>query len=145
MKKHFIDPSSSKVARKKRSQAGDMLIEALVAMGLVGVIAMGPAYVASRSAVAQRQAQYQTQAVMQLKNLIKRNGADLCTMSPTPAIVIGTTSLTPTVTCTATTSSPITVGGVAVDITGTEVAQSVRLAVSNQPLFGGAGTIVVAQ
>ena len=122
-----------------------MLIESIVAMGLVGIIAMGPAYVASRSAVAQRQAQHQTQAVMQLKNLIKNNGADLCTVSPAPAIAVGSTSLTATVTCEATTASAITVGGVAVDLTGTEVAKSVRLAVSNQSLFGGSGTIVVSQ
>lgn len=126
-------------------QTGDMLIEALVAMALVGVIAMGPAYVASRSAVAQRQAQFQTQAVTQLKALIKANGADLCTLNPAPSIAVGSTQLTATVTCVATSASAITVAGVAVDISGTEVAQSAQLAVTSQALFGGAGTIVVSQ
>lgn len=147
----------------RRQQAGDALLDALIAMLLAMVIGLGPVYVASRGAVAQRQASYQNMAVVEMRKLLAAQGpASLC--GTTPQITVKTTdaattilNLPVTVTCTTRPASGITIGGQAVDPTSSGSAQTVSLSVSSstnddddnstgsKAKFGGGGIITITQ
>lgn len=137
MTKHFI-----KRGTRRSRQVGDMLLEAMVAMGVVGIIATGPAYITSRAAVSQTQTNAHAQAVEQLRGLLHDQGNALCTTAPGP-ISVTNQSLAITVNCSALTTSAITVNGQAVVLTSA-VAQKVALSVTSD-VFGGSGTIVVSE
>ncbi len=124
-------------------QVGDMLLEAMVAMGVVGIIATGPAYITSRAAVSQTQTNAHAQAVEQLRDLLHNQGNALCASAPGP-ISVANQSLTVSVTCGALSASTITVGGQAVDLSASNAANTVALSVTSD-VFGGSGTIVVSE
>ena len=134
----------------RRQQAGDALLDALIAMLLAMVIGLGPVYVASRGAVAQRQASYQNMAVVEMRKLLAAQGPALCgtaptiTVSSTAIIPVSVMSLSVTVSCTTRASTGITIGGQAIDPTGTGSAQTVSLSVTSSAMFGGGGTIAIA-
>lgn len=138
MTKRFI-----KRGTRRSRQIGDMLLEAMVAMGVVGIIATGPAYITSRAAVSQTQTNAHAQAAEQLRGLLHDQGHALCTTAPGP-ISVTNQSLTVTVNCSALTTSAITVNGQAVVLTSA-IAQKVALSVTSADLFGGSGTIVVSE
>ena len=140
MPKRFIDRTA-----KRSRQIGDMLLESMVAMGVAGVIAAGPAYIASRAAVSQTQTNMHAQAIIQLRNLLQTQGSAVC-FGTAPVVTVGVTNLTVTPTCTSLSgSSTITVAGKAVDLTGTSIEKSVSLSVTSAALFGGNGTVVLSQ
>lgn len=145
MRELCIKHINNKPGASRFQQTGDMLLESIVALGIVGIVAMGPAYIASRSAVAQRHAQFHAQAVSQLKSILKTNGASLCDASPAPSISVASTTLATSVTCSDLSAGGITVNGVDVVTAGTPIEKSVQIAVTSQTLFGGYGTIVVSQ
>lgn len=62
----------------RRQQAGDALLDALIAMLLASVVGLGPVYVASRGAVAKAQAAYQNMAVVEMRKLLAVHGSALC-------------------------------------------------------------------
>lgn len=136
--------SINRTGRRSR-QIGDMLLESIVAMGMVGIIAAGPAYITSRASVSQTQSNMHAQAVMQLRNLLQTQGSVMCTGTIAP-ITVGVTSLAVTPTCTVLGGgAAITIAGQAVDLDGTTIEKSVSLSVTSAALFGGSGTIVVSQ
>lgn len=104
--RHSIKP----ITLHRRKQAGDALLDALIAMVLASVVGLGPVYVASRGAVAQTQAAYQNMAVVEMRKLLAAQGPALCGTTPTITVnkvdaTAGTTTavinqLPVTVTCT---------------------------------------------
>jgi len=121
-------------------QIGDMLLESMVAMAVVGIIASGPAYIMSRATVSHGQSNAHAQAATQLRNLLQEHGNDLCTTAPAPITVNGV-SLTVTVTCAPLSADTIKVGGEVV-VLSTAVANSVVLSVESA-IFGGNQKIVI--
>lgn len=127
-----------------RKQTGDMLIESIVALGIVGIIAVGPAYVTSRTSVSQFQNNMHAQVVGKMRNLLHDSGSSLCVNAP-PPITLADKTLDIQVTCSPLVASSVTVGGVAVNLTGSTIEKKVSLSVTNVALFGGSGTINLSQ
>ena len=151
--RHSIKP----ITLHRRKQAGDALLDALIAMVLASVVGLGPVYVASRGAVAQTQAAYQNMAVVEMRKLLAAQGPALCGTTPTITVnkvdaTAGTTTavinqLSVAVTCTDRPTTGITFGGVSVDptVTGSGSAKTVSLSVTSSEKFGGSGTITITQ
>jgi hypothetical protein len=116
-----------------------MLIEALIAMLLLGLVGVAPAYVAARMAVSHKQMNVGSNAVAQLRALLMAQGNALC--GTAPEIRIGGTALTVDVSCTD--RGAVQVGGVT--LAASDVPPSIVLSVESQPLFGGGGVIVVGE
>lgn len=123
----------------RRRQRGDALLEALIAMVLLAIVAVGPAYVASRMAVTHKQINVSSNAVMQLRGLLLAQGEALC--GTTPSISIGAQALPVSVTCT--NRGAVEVGGV--PLAAADVPREIELSVDSVELFGGAGLIVVGE
>ncbi|MHA3050645.1 prepilin-type N-terminal cleavage/methylation domain-containing protein [Acinetobacter sp. ANC 4639] len=94
-------------------QKGSTLLEALVALLLTSIIALGGAVSIGKILQAHRQSNIQQIAVSQLRVLLQ-SGSSLCTTTSTPTISVNNTTLNVSVTCT---EKSITVnGGTAVTI-----------------------------
>ena len=93
----------------KKHQQGFSLLEALVAMVLTSIIALGGALSMGKIMQVQRQSNLQQIAVNELRNLLREDGQKLCETSPPEAqqIEINGKDITVNVTCT---SSTIKVG-----------------------------------
>ena len=128
----------------RRSEKGDALLDALIAMVLVLVLGMGSVYVSAKATVSQRQAASQQTASVQLRQRMQASGPALCSAAPTPISVAGS-SLAVTATCTDRPDTQVSIGGTAVATMGTAVQKEVRLSVTSAALFGGSGTIAVDQ
>lgn len=142
----FIKP----VTCRRRKQAGDALLDAMIAMLLAMVIGLGPVYVASRGAVAQTQASYQNMAIVEMRDLLAAQGPALCGTTPQISVISAVTTTTVlelpvTVSCTDRPASGITIGGQAVDPSGSGSAKTVSLSVTSSAKFGGSGTITITQ
>lgn len=125
-----------------------MLLESIIAMAMVGIIAAGPAYIASRATVSQTQTNMHAQAAMQLRNLLQARGEDLCpdSLNTIPSITVGTTSLAVTPSCTTLGGGQtVTIADQTLDLSSSSVGRKVSLAVTSLDLFGGSGTIIVSQ
>ena len=117
----------------KKHQQGFSLLEALVAMVLTSIIALGGALSMGKIMQVQRQSNLQQIAVNELRNLLREDGQKLCETSPPEAqqIEINGKDITVNVTCT---PSTIRVG-----TTDTQIISpvlSVKGEDANQ-LFGG--------
>lgn len=94
-------------------QKGSTLLEALVALLLTSIIALGGAVSIGKILQAHRQSNIQQIAVSQLRVLLQ-SGSSLCTATSAPTISVNNTTLNVSVTCT---EKSITVGsGTAVTI-----------------------------
>lgn len=148
-KRHSIKP----VTLHLRKQAGDALLDAMIAMVLVMVVGLGPIYVVSRGAVVQTQASYQNMAVVKMRELLATQGPALCGTTPQITVnKVGAASGNPAVldlavavTCSDRPATGITIGGVSVDPTLTGAAKTVSLSVTSSTKFGGSGTITITQ
>ena len=96
-------------------QKGSTLLEALVALVLTSIIALGGALSIGKIMKAHRQSNIQQIAVNQLRVLLQ-SGSSLCGTTPAPTITINNQSLNVTVTCT---NQATTVKGANVTITKT--------------------------
>lgn len=96
-------------------QKGSTLLEALVALVLTSIIALGGALSIGKIMKAHRQSNIQQIAVNQLRVLLQ-SGSSLCGITPAPNITINNQSLNVTVTCT---NQATTVKGANVTITKT--------------------------
>ena len=96
-------------------QKGSTLLEALVALVLTSIIALGGALSIGKIMKAHRQSNIQQIAVNQLRVLLQ-SGSSLCGITPAPTITINNQSLNVTVTCT---NQATTVKGANVTITKT--------------------------
>ena len=118
----------------KKYQQGFSLLEALVAMVLTSIIALGGALSMGKIMQVQRQSNLQQIAVNELRNLLREDGQKLCETPPPPPpppIKINGKNFTVNVTCT---PSTIRVG-----TTDTQIISpvlSVKGEDANQ-LFGG--------
>lgn len=133
--------SESAHRRPPLAQRGDMLLEALIAMFLLTIVGMGPAYVASRTAVAQKHMNVQNSAVTQMRNMLLAQGNTLCGSAPT--ISVAGQALAVTVTCTPRTG--VQIGGNSLSLSAATIVASISLSVTSASLFGGAGTIIVGE
>lgn len=117
----------------KKHQQGFSLLEALVAMVLTSIIALGGALSMGKIMQVQRQSNLQQIAVNELRNLLREEGQTLCKTPPpaAPPIKINGKNFTVNVTCT---SSTIKVG--TKDIPIISPVLSVKGEDANQ-LFGG--------
>ena len=148
-KRHSIKP----VTLHLRKQAGDALLDAMIAMVLAMVVGLGPIYVVSRGAVVQTQASYQNMAVVEMRKLLATQGPALCGTTPQITVnKVGAPSGNPAVldlavavTCSDRPATGITIGGVSVDPTLTGAAKTVSLSVTSSTKFGGSGTITITQ
>lgn len=85
----------------KKHQQGFSLLEALVAMVLTSIIALGGALSMGKIMQVQRQSNLQQIAVNELRNLLREDGQKLCeTPAAAPQIKINGKDLTVNVTCT---------------------------------------------
>ena len=96
-------------------QKGATLFEALIALVLTSIIALGGAVSIGKIMQAQRQSNMQQMAVNQLRVLLQ-SGSSLCGITPAPNITINNQSLNVTVTCA---NQATTVNGANVTITKT--------------------------
>lgn len=96
-------------------QKGSTLLEALVALVLTSIIALGGALSIGKIMKAHRQSNIQQIAVNQLRVLLQ-SGSSLCGITPAPNITINNQNLNVTVTCT---NQATTVKGANVTITKT--------------------------
>lgn len=96
-------------------QKGSTLLEALVALVLTSIIALGGALSIGKIMKAHRQSNIQQIAVNKLRVLLQ-SGSSLCGTTPAPTITINNQSLNVTVTCT---NQATTVKGANVTITKT--------------------------
>ncbi|RKG37670.1 prepilin-type N-terminal cleavage/methylation domain-containing protein, partial [Acinetobacter sp. WCHAc060007] len=96
-------------------QKGSTLLEALVALVLTSIIALGGALSIGKIMQAHRQSNIQQIAVNKLRVLLQ-SGSSLCGITPAPNITINNQSLNVTVTCT---NQATTVKGANVTITKT--------------------------
>ena len=96
-------------------QKGSTLLEALVALVLTSIIALGGALSIGKIMKAHRQSNIQQIAVNQLRVLLQ-SGSSLCGTTPAPTITINNQSLNVTVTCA---NQATTVNGANVTITKT--------------------------
>lgn len=96
-------------------QKGSTLFEALIALVLTSIIALGGALSIGKIMQAHRQSNIQQIAVNQLRVLLQ-SGSSLCGTTPAPNITINNQSLNVTVTCT---NQSTTVKGANVNITKT--------------------------
>lgn len=96
-------------------QKGSTLLEALVALVLTSIIALGGALSIGKIMKAHRQSNIQQIAVNKLRVLLQ-SGSSLCGITPAPNITINNQSLNVTVTCT---NQATTVKGANVTITKT--------------------------
>ena len=149
------------LTNRKRIPAGDALLDALIAMLLVAVIGLGPAYVMSRSAVAQTQSLRQNMAVVEMRKLLSEHGPALCESPMTTeaqADVDAASTLVglPIVMdCTDRSSIGIEIGGHAINPVGTGAAKTVSLSIGansddeqgqkSKMMFGGGGVISIKQ
>lgn len=111
-------------------QQGSTLLEALVALLLTSIIALGGAFAVTKILQSQRQSKAQVQAVGKLRELLQ-GGATVCDGTARTIDVNGQT-LTITATCT---DKTVTIGSKSVT-----VKQPV-LSVTNTDLFGGQVTV----
>lgn len=87
----------------KKNQQGFSLLEALVAMVLTSIIALGGALSMGKIMQVQRQSNLQQIAVNELRNLLREDGQKLCKTPPPPPpppIKINGKNFTVNVTCT---------------------------------------------
>lgn len=96
-------------------QKGSTLLEALVALVLTSIIALGGALSIGKIMKAHRQSNIQQIAVNKLRVLLQ-SGSSLCGITPAPNITINNQNLNVTVTCT---NQATTVKGANVTITKT--------------------------
>lgn len=83
---HCIDPLPH------RTQRGDVLMEALIALLLTAILGLGLSYAASRVLAAQRYAMAHGIALAQMRNLLETVGVPgLCAASSVPALTIAPT------------------------------------------------------
>jgi prepilin-type N-terminal cleavage/methylation domain-containing protein len=84
----------------KKHQQGFSLLEALVAMVLTSIIALGGALSMGKIMQVQRQSNLQQIAVNELSNLLREEGQKLCTPAAARQIKINGKDFTVNVTCT---------------------------------------------
>lgn len=81
-------------------QRGDMLLEALISMLLLGVLGLGLSYAGARVLVQQRYANTQDLALSQMRATLESQGLQTLCAGTVDPLQIGTTQLTPTLQCT---------------------------------------------
>ena len=130
---------SAKMPVQRQKQRGDMLLEALIAMVLLAVVGVGPAFIAARMAVSHQQMNTTNNAVLQLRNLLLAQGGALCGTTQTLSLV--STSLPVTIACS--NRSSVSIGGKTLE--ASSLPSRVVLSVQSSTLFGGDGSIVVGE
>ena len=120
-------------------QKGAMLMEAVVAMSLLGLVALGPAYSLAKSSTINRQTSTQLQSAVQLKSLISSQGTTLCSSSNAPQIQIGQESYDVTVNCRSAELTSNVPGASAVAL------PLLSLSVDNTSLYGQGKSYVVGR
>jgi type II secretory pathway pseudopilin PulG len=137
-------PSTRTCRRRARAQRGDALLEALVAMVLLGVVSLGMVYALSRVTVAQKYQKAQSLAVQAIRATLQSSGiANGCpssgaNSSSATLVLSSSVSLSEVqISCTVTAVS-VSVNGVS----KTATVPVVQYAVSAQTLLGP-GTLTV--
>lgn len=119
----------------RKQQQGFSLLEALVAMVLTSIIALGGALSMGKIMQVQRQSNLQQIAVGELRNLLQTSGQQLCGTSP--SISVNGESLDVSVEC----NSSVTVG--TTDISVEHPVLTTQSNEKTQDFFGGDGVIKV--
>jgi Tfp pilus assembly protein PilE len=123
-------PSNS-IRNTQKSQTGAVLIESIIAMVIVGILTAGPAYVMARANFVSTSTRTQIMAISQMKNIIYREGASLCTNPAAPQIRINEALIKVKVLCTQ--ISWIKVGPVFLD----NITPAITLTLTDDALFDG--------
>lgn len=139
---------------KYRGQRGDMLLEALVGLVLLGVLGLGLTYAAARVLAQQRYANTQDIALRQMRHTLETQGvAALCESGSTPLLLAAqaqTFQMTATVQCS---SHPVRVTAAgdlpAIDAPINNVVTEMRFATPAQEAQAvqllGEGSLVIQQ
>lgn len=137
--------STELAPHRPRRQAGDALLESIVAMVLLGVIGLGLVYAMGRATVAQKVHKGQSLAVQGIRADLQSSGVPSGCPAAGSASVTKDLALSSTVTLTGVTKTcnvgaiTVTVNGVAKSVT----LPSIRYEVSAATLLGP-GTLVVS-
>lgn len=143
---HSTEQAAQQRSRRarKQGQAGDALVEAMVALVLLGVIGLGLVYAVGRAMVAQKYQKGQSLAIQAIRADLQGNGvANSCPASGnatvTSNLILGTSLQLPDLqkTCTVT-AVTVTINGVAKSAS----LPIVRFAVEADTLLGP-GTLTV--
>ncbi|CAN5279726.1 hypothetical protein BH10PSE18_BH10PSE18_13600 [soil metagenome] len=143
-------PAARSVSR--RTQRGDAMLEALIAMVLLGTIGLGLSYAAARTLNSQRYLNTQNVAVTQMRQALQQIGVTaLCADASTPSAVIANQTFVLDRSCQSVSvtvmaslpdgSNPITLRGTATPVT--TLSLSTPSTTASQALFGGDGRIVL--
>lgn len=132
--------STRKVFRARKSaQRGSMLVESLVAMGLVGILAAGPAYMMSKVTAYGAQNHTEIQSIVSMRNILATQSADLCTQSAAPLMNLNGNEVKLAVHCEL--PEQITVGPVTV----VAAKPKISLSVVDERIFGSSRPLVVSE
>ena len=123
----------------KTSQRGSMLLESVVAMGLAGILAAGPAYVMSKVIASSVRNQLETQSIVSMRNLLSAQSTGLCNPGNEPTINLNGSAVTLEVHCEA--PQQVIVGPVTV----TAAKPKVSLSLSSERSFGSPRPLVVSE
>lgn len=120
---------------RKKKMRGDLLTDALFAMFICMIVALGLAYGISSAISNQARIDAQNDAILQMRNSIVSLGvSSICSGTAVPAVVLkNNASLAVTSKCT---SSTATVG------TYSGTLQTVVLSVTSLQYFGSPGTVI---
>ena len=122
---------SNYIRNTRKSQTGGVLIESIIAMVILGILTAGPAYVMARANLVSTSTRTQIMAISQMKNLMHREGASLCTNQAAPQIRINEALVEIQVLCTQV--NWIKVGPVFVE----NIAPAIRLSMTDDAFFDG--------
>ncbi|MES2532154.1 MAG: hypothetical protein V4636_14045 [Pseudomonadota bacterium] len=133
-------------------QRGDAMLEALIAMVLLGVIGLGLSYAAARALNAQRYLNTQNLAVMQMRQTLQQTGVTaLCAAASGPSAIIASQTFVLDRNCQSVSvnvaatladgSEPVALNGAATPVM--TMSLSTPSTTASRALFGGDGKIVL--
>jgi hypothetical protein len=116
-----------------------MLVEAVIAMALAGILAAGPAYMMSKVTASGTQSHTEIQSIVSMRNILAAQTENLCSQSATPQINLNGNDVKLVVHCEL--PEQITVGPVTV----VAAKPKVSLSVVDEQSFGSARPLVVSE
>ena len=116
-----------------------MLVEAVIAMALAGILAAGPAYMMSKVTASGTQSHTEIQSIVSMRNILAAQTDDLCNQSATPQINLNGNDVKLVVRCEL--PEQITVGPVTV----VAAKPKVSLSVVDERIFGSTRPLVVSE
>lgn len=127
------------VSFRLQAQAGDALLDSLIAMLVLTVVGIGPIMVTAKALVAQRQATVQQLTSVELREAMQTRGLLMCDEAA-PQVRVGDSLVSVGVNCPD--RAAVTINGVPLALDGVAI-RNLQLSVSAPDWFGGSGTLLL--